>query len=191
MDFSASARGCARPAHSGGSRHGCPVPRLPVGCQGSREERCCSLPGKHRARWELPAALQGANYGSEAPGCSPAASARVAAGLLRSQPAAGSPAGMWPRPAQLSSAGQMGPAAAGAAFPQQNSLEGILKALGSQGQGEKPNQHQHLLHHFSSFTEPPPSLGGYSVPQHDFPGLYPPEQCILIWQSKHLRLVPF
>lgn len=137
-------------------------------------------------------ALQGANYGSEAPGCLPTASARMAAGLLRSQLAAGSPAGMWPRPAQLSSTGQMGPVAAGAAFPQQHSLEGIPKALGSQGQGEKPNQHQHLLHHFSSFTEPPPSLGGYSVPQHDFPGLYPPEQCISDLAIKtSVRLVPF
>lgn len=92
--------------------------------------------------------------------------------LLRSQPAVGSPAAMWPRPAQLSSAGQMGPVPAGAAFPQQHSLEGIPRALGSQGQGEKPNQHQLLLHRFSSFTEPPLSLGGYSVPQHDFPGLW-------------------
>lgn len=75
--------------------------------------------------------------------------------LLRSQPAVGSPAATWPRPAQLSSAGQMGPVPAGAAFPQQHSLEGIPKALGSQGQGEKYSQHQLLLHHFSLFTEPP------------------------------------
>lgn len=32
-----------------------------LGCQGSRQERCCSPPGKHRASRELPAAPLGAN----------------------------------------------------------------------------------------------------------------------------------
>lgn len=188
MDF-----GAVHVRHSwGGSRHGCPMPSLPVGCQGSRGEWCCSPPGKHRASWELPAALQGANYGSEAPGCSPTASARAAAGLLRSQPAAASPAATWPRPAQLSSAGQMGPGLQELLSPSSIPWRASQKLWAAKGRGRSPTSISFYCIIFLHSQNPSPSLGGYCVPQHDFPGLCPPEQCISHLASKtFVRLVPF
>lgn len=151
------------PARSGGSRHGCPVPRLPVA------GALLQLPGKHRASRDacrepiMDLRLQAARL-QHLPECCGAAALTAGSSSTCRDVA---------RPAQLSSTGQMGLGAAGAAFPQQHSLQDIPKALGSQGWGERSNQHQLLLHHFSSFTEHPPSLGGYSVPQHDCPAFSP------------------
>lgn len=83
------------------------------------------------------------------------------------------------------------------------SPEGIPNALGcphSQGQvGRSPKQHQLLLHRFSSFTEPPPGLGGlfWQAEEREQRCQFPPTRLpldstlpslvFLTWQSKHLR----
>lgn len=186
---------------------------MPVLCPGClwpgralREERRCSLPGKTWGEGGA-AALQGANYGFEAPGCSLAASARAAAGLLRSQPAAGLPAGWCTTPAELSSVpGRKADGARGCRshFPPaaRTALESIPAALGcagSQGQGGEAQTSISSLASFFFIHRSPSWLeGGYfdrqkkgtsgsnSTPTPLPPLSTLPSGVFVTWQSKHL-----
>lgn len=117
------------------AQHARGVPGTAVPCPGCLwQERCCSLPGKHRASRDacrepiMDLRLQAARL-QHLPECCGAAALTAGSSSTCRDVA---------RPAQLSSTGQMGLGAAGAAFPQQHSLQGIPKALGSQGWGRGP-----------------------------------------------------
>jgi len=165
---------------SGDSTHACPMPRLPVGWHHGTNDAAVSQGKRGVQRGAAgAAALQGASYGFGAPGCLLAASAERPRG---SQLAASSPAGWWAMPAELASTPGRRADGAHGCRSSTYSPGGHPKRSGLPRQpragGRSPNQHQLLLHHFSSFTEPVPASGGYfdrqkqgnsgaNPPQHD------------------------
>lgn len=178
-DFSVSARGCACPARSGlqGQRAGAVLqpPRKTRGEVGA----ACGTAGSQLRIWGSRLLAR-----SICPSACGAPALTAGSSITCRDVAEASTA----QQRRADGAGGCRSCLPPAAFP-----GGHPEGSGQPRAGEKPNQQQLLLLHFSSFTESPPSLWGlFCPPNMTSLDSIPPEQCISDLAIKtSLRLVPF